>query len=341
MAVPYIFANVSGGASIPLAELDTNFATPITLAGVPVKLGDSVSGPTLLDIIGAYPDTNPNGFTSNAGTVTQVTGAGTVSGITLSGSVTTSGALTLTGTLIVSPASFGSQSQNTVLAAPDGSAGNASFRKIVGEDFSSQSANLVLASPDGVNGTPTFRAIAGSDFGSQTAAYVFASPTLTSGAPTFRALAATDIPALNYVVPNGALGTPSSGTLSNCSGSLSNCTVDGTNSIGYLNIPQNSRSAAYTLDLTDSGKHIYHPSADTTARIWTIPANSSVPFPIGTAITFVNDTSAGAITIAITSDVLVWSPSGTTGSRTLAANGVATIIKVTATRWFISGSGLT
>lgn len=106
-------------------------------------------------------------------------------------------------------------------------------------------------------------------------------------------------------------------------------------------IEQNSQSAAYTTVLTDAGKHIYHPSADTTARIWTIDSNANVAYPIGTAITFINDTSGGVITIAITSDTLVLSPDGTTGSRTLAANGSATAIKVTSTRWIISGSGLT
>ena len=142
------------------------------------------------------------------------------------------------------------------------------------------------------------------------------------------AVAGTD-----YVAPSGALGTPSSGN-------LSNCLVDGTNEIGYRNIPQVSKSAAYTLVLSDAGKHIYHPSDDTTARTWTIPSNASVAYPIGTAITFVNDSSAGTITLAITSDTLVMSPSGSTGSRTLAANGVATAIKVTSTRWVISGTGL-
>lgn len=111
--------------------------------------------------------------------------------------------------------------------------------------------------------------------------------------------------------------------------------------VGFREIPQNSQSAAYTLEASDAGKHIYHPSADTTARIWTIPANASVAFPIGTAITFVNDTSAGTITISITSDTLVLAGSGSTGSRTLAANGVATAVKVTSTRWIISGTGLT
>jgi hypothetical protein len=115
----------------------------------------------------------------------------------------------------------------------------------------------------------------------------------------------------------------------------------GSTEVAFRHIPQNSQSAAYTLVAADNGKHIYHPSADTTARVWTIPANASVAYPIGTALTFINDTSAGVITIAITSDTLILAGAGTTGSRTLAANGMATAIKMTSTRWMISGTGLT
>lgn len=115
---------------------------------------------------------------------------------------------------------------------------------------------------------------------------------------------------------------------------------DATNNIGYLNIPQNSQSAAYTLVLSDAGKHIFHPAADNNARTFTIPANSSVAYPIGTAITFINMAVAN-VTIAITTDTLTLSPAGTTGSRTLATNGSATCIKIAATQWLISGSGLT
>jgi hypothetical protein len=130
-----------------------------------------------------------------------------------------------------------------------------------------------------------------------------------------------------------ALGTPSSGT-------LSSCTVDGTNGVGYLNIPQNSQSAAYTLVLADAGKHIFHPSTDANARTFTIPANGSVAYPIGTAITFINMTAA-VVTIAITTDTMYLSSAGTTGSRSLAQYGSATAIKMTSTTWLISGSGLT
>ena len=50
--------------------------------------------------------------------------------------------------------------------------------------------------------------------------------------------------------------------------------------------------------------------------------------------------SAGEVTIAITSDTMRLAGVGTTGSRTLAANGIATAIKLTSTEWIISGSGL-
>lgn len=107
------------------------------------------------------------------------------------------------------------------------------------------------------------------------------------------------------------------------------------------NIPQNSQSTAYTTVIADAGKHLYHPSADTTARTFTIDSNANVAYPVGTAITFVNDCSAGVMTISITSDTLVLAGAGTTGSRTLAACGIATAIKVTSTRWIINGTGLT
>lgn len=118
-------------------------------------------------------------------------------------------------------------------------------------------------------------------------------------------------------------------------------TTQAADSIGTRGVPQNSQSAAYTLVASDAGKHILHPSADTTARTFTIPANGSVAFPIGTVVTFINQDSAGVITIAITTDTMRLAGAGTTGSRTLAANGIATAIKLTSTEWIISGTGLT
>lgn len=149
-----------------------------------------------------------------------------------------------------------------------------------------------------------------------------------SGGALANATAGTD-----YVAPGGALGTPSSGT-------LTNCTVDGTESIGYRNIPINSKSAAYTTVLADSGEVIFHPSTDANARTFTIDSNANVAYPLGTAITFINMTSQ-VVTIAITSDTMYLAGTGTTGSRSLAQYGIATAIKMTSTTWIISGNGLT
>lgn len=109
---------------------------------------------------------------------------------------------------------------------------------------------------------------------------------------------------------------------------------------GFRGIPQNSNSADYTLVAADAGKHILHPSGDANARTFTIPANASVAFPVGTTVTFVNQTSQ-VVSIAITTDTLTLANSTTTGTRSLAQNGVATAIKVASTSWIISGAGLT
>ena len=81
------------------------------------------------------------GTSSTTGTVTSVGGTGTVSGLTLSGTVTTSGDLTLSGTLSVTASNFASQTANTVLAAPNGTAGTPTFRTLVAADIPTLNQN--------------------------------------------------------------------------------------------------------------------------------------------------------------------------------------------------------
>jgi hypothetical protein len=115
--------------------------------------------------------------------------------------------------------------------------------------------------------------------------------------------------------------------------------VNNASSVGYTGMPQNSQSAPYTLVAADAGKTVVHPASDNNPRTFTIPANGSVPYPVGTVVTFIN--MVNTVTIAITSDTMYLAGTGTTGSRTLAAYGVATAIKVGTTSWIISGNGLT
>lgn len=101
-------------------------------------------------------------------------------------------------------------------------------------------------------------------------------------------------------------------------------------------------SADLTLGFQHRGAYLRHPSADnTTARTVTIPANASVPFPLGTAITIRNKVGASSVSIVITTDTMYLAGGTGTGPRVLAAGGIATIIKDASNEWVISGSGLT
>lgn len=132
--------------------------------------------------------------------------------------------------------------------------------------------------------------------------------------------ALTNIPAANVTgtVANAAAGTSAG-------------------SVGFIGLPQQSKSGAYTLVAGDAGKHIYY---TVTGQTVTIPANSSVSYQIGTTITFITAPSV-SLSIAITTDTMYLAGTGTTGTRTLAALGMATAVKITATTWIISGNGLT
>ena len=105
-----------------------------------------------------------------------------------------------------------------------------------------------------------------------------------------------------------------------------------------LPIAQLSKSTAYTTVLADAGRHILHPTADNNPRTFTIDSNANVVYPIGTAITFVNQINT--VTIAITSDTMLLAGTASTGSRTLAAGGIATALKIATTYWIISGTGI-
>jgi hypothetical protein len=147
-----------GGGSGTVTSVDASGGTtglsftggPITTSGT-LTLGGTLavanggtgatSAATALTNLGAYPASNPSGFTSNVGTVTSVSGTGTVSGLSLSGTVTSTGSLTLGGTLAVTPSDFASQTANTFLAAPNGTAGTPTFRAIVAADVPTLNQN--------------------------------------------------------------------------------------------------------------------------------------------------------------------------------------------------------
>jgi hypothetical protein len=136
------------------------------------------------------------------------------------------------------------------------------------------------------------------------------------GIPTAKAGVNTDITALDQDVVITPTGTIAANTL------------------GYRGLPQNNRTGAYTLALSDIGKQVTN-----TTGGWTIPANSSVAFPVGATIVLFNNSSSSQ-NISITSDTLRQAGTANTGTRALAQYGLATCVKVDATTWAISGAGL-
>jgi hypothetical protein len=143
---------------------------------------------------------------------------------------------------------------------------------------------------------------------------------LTDGANTWSA-AQTD----------SALATFSAGA------NMTPAVAPATTAVGYLGAPVNTQNGTYTTLMTDCGKAIYHTSGS--AHTWTIDSNANVAYPIGTILTFINENAGGVVTLAITSDTLRWGSS--TGSRSLAANGTASAIKVASTTWRLTGDGIT
>jgi hypothetical protein len=108
---------------------------------------------------------------------------------------------------------------------------------------------------------------------------------------------------------------------------------------GFMGLPQSaSTTGSYTIAASDAGKHIF--SSGATGRTVTIDSHANLALQVGTTLTFIAGPSA-PITIAVTADTLYLAGTGTTGSRTLAAHGIATAVKTTNTTWVISGNGLT
>jgi len=121
-------------------------------------------------------------------------------------------------------------------------------------------------------------------------------------------------------------------SISNTGGIVSSDVAD---AVGYKGLPQNAKTAAYGLILTDMGKMI-----NTTTGGVVIPANANVAFPLGSTIVIYNN-SASSQTISITTDTIYLAGTATTGSRTLAQRGLATCVKVASTTWVVSGAGVT
>jgi hypothetical protein len=97
-------------------------------------------------------------------------------------------------------------------------------------------------------------------------------------------------------------------------------------------IPQNAKTASYTLAATDNGQHI----SITTGGV-TVPSGV---FSVGQSVVIFNN-SASSQTITQGASTTVYNAGdGTTGNRTLGARGLATVLCVATDVFAITGAGL-
>lgn len=123
----------------------------------------------------------------------------------------------------------------------------------------------------------------------------------------------------------GALGTPSSGT-------LTNCTVNGTDPIGYRDLPAvGTKTTSYTLATGDVGKYVQVGSGGSI----TIP-NST--FAEGDVVVIANNhTAAITITCSIT-DAYIGGTDTDKATVSLATRGICNILFLSGTRCIITGN---
>jgi hypothetical protein len=113
---------------------------------------------------------------------------------------------------------------------------------------------------------------------------------------------------------------------------VANTGIAGANTIGFRGLPINSPAGTYTIALTDQGGLV----AVSTGGV-AVPANATVAFPVGATVALYNNSSTSQ-SVTITTDTLRLAGTASTGSRTLAARGLATLVKVAATEWVVTGN---
>ena len=146
---------------------------------------------------------------------------------------------------------------------------------------------------------------------------------------------------INVINPTGTPTIESTGTLNINAGSGSDVNINTdlnvsgvvSDTAGSLrNLPQVSKSSAYTLIASDTGKHVSISSGGVT-----VPSGT---FSVGDVVTIYNNSSSSQTITQGSSVTLRQAGTSNTGNRTLAEYGVATVLCVASNIFVISGAGL-
>ena len=234
------------------------------------------------------------------GTVTSVAVSGGTTGLTTSGGpITTSGTVTLAGTLAIANGGTGTTSTT----------------------FASLTTNVTGTLPvaNGGTGITSLGAGVATFLGTPSSANLASAVTDETGSGLL-------VFATSPTLTTPLLGTPTSGV-------LSNCTVDGTNKVGYLKVPQSgsAKTTSYTLVVGDVGEFIELGASGAIV----IP---DATFAAGDVVSIFNNTgSTATITCSITTAYIAGTFTDK-ATMTLAAAGVATVLFISGTVCVVSGN---
>jgi len=269
-------------------------------------------------------------ITNGGGSISiAATGSGTVTSVTGTSPVVSSGGATPAISLAASYGDtqnpYASKTANYVLAAPNGSAGVPTFRAIVAADI----PTLNQSTTGSAATLTTPRAIYGNNFdGSAALTQIIASTyggtgngfTKFTGATTAERTYTLPDASSTIVVQGGALGTPSSGTVTNLTGTASiniNGTVGATTpAAGAFT----SVTASTTLGVTGT---------TTLTGVATLTANPVLSAGTANGVTYLNGSKSLTSGSAITFD-----------GTNFATTGTATATKLIPTGTSVTGNGL-
>lgn len=321
---------IDGGTTgiLPVARGGSGTATPALVQG------------SNITISGSWPNQTISAPAPGAGTVTSVGGTGTVNGISLSGTVTSSGDLTLGGAL--SNVSLTTQVTGTLPVANGGTGVTTSTG--TGAVVLSNSPTLVtpaLGTPSALVGTNITGTAAGLTAGNVTTnANLTGMITSVGNAASLGSFTSANLAAAltdetgtgaNVFANSPTLVTPALGTPA--SGALTNCTADGTNQVGYRNVPPSgAKTSSYTLVAADLAKFVELGTGGTVV----VPGGV---FAAGAVVSIFNNTAATiSCTCSAVTDVFKAGTDADISSFSITTRGVATILFITATRAVVTGN---
>jgi hypothetical protein len=272
----------------------------------------------------ANPDTIVSTYANSATIMTDVNGTIKTWAFSNTGNLTlpSGGNLIVSGAIVSSGASpapslsgFSSVNAITLSASGNITAGNLSVTGNVTSNISFTGANITINNAPGGN----------------------------EGAEIFWALPSAANTVLNTsliqdVYQNGMRFFEAGGNSRGLYMDLGNVPNGSATAVGYRDVPQVAFTANTTITTTDAGRHYY--STLSTGNVLTIANNASQGLQVGAAISIINQ-GTGNITVAQGSGVTLYlAGNATSGNRTVATFGMATLIKVATDTWFINGTGV-